>query len=141
MGPRGFSLNGVQQGVSLALGSDTDELVGGRCQRLHPSIPPWCLLPARPRLAASEPELTQPGSCLRASCLVCRQGNRPLQCRGEVLGRAAPNKPWDQGGLSGGGDVYAQSRRMSGRLPDNVGGEVSQRVGRPRGKKAWDERK
>lgn len=122
MGPRGFCLSDVQQGVSLALGSDTDEPGGGRCQRLHPSVPPWCCSLPGPRLAASEPELTQPGSCLGASCLVCRQGNRPLQGRGEVLGWVVPNKPWNQGGLSGGGDVYPQCRRMSGSLPDNSGG-------------------
>lgn len=82
-GPEGFSLNGTQ----------LDKPDARRCQRLHPSTPRGCLLPASPHAGAISTQ-----SCLGlvpacgAPCLVGRQGNRPLQRKGEVLGWSVPNK-------------------------------------------------
>lgn len=49
IGLEGFSLDDIQLGLGLVLGSDTDKLGDGQCQRLHPSTPHRALLPARPR--------------------------------------------------------------------------------------------
>ena len=63
-GPGGFSLDGLQQGLGLAQGSDLDKLGDRQCHRpTNPHLTSACSLPALV-LSASHPELSAPGSWL-----------------------------------------------------------------------------
>lgn len=66
VGPRGLSLDGIQWGLGLAFGSDSDKLGDGRCHRPIYASPvpapcqPLCWQPQHPKLPG-------PGSCLWSS--------------------------------------------------------------------------
>lgn len=135
MWPGGFSLDSVQLGLGLALGSDTDKLGDRWCQRLYPSTPHWCLLSARHHLVASVPRPASAWFLLLE--LPGWWADKGTDCynTGECL-----TSPRGQGGLPGGGDVYTQSKKMSRSLSDE-GGEKRHRMWGGPGKKVWGGRK